>query len=348
MKIEEIIFKKYKQQRIDNDTVLKNINKMLKIANYIYVYGDIESIKEKEWLQNFREYIFLQKHYVSERIVNVTNVEDDIYKIEIKKDNIDIIKNFINEYINNVSEESKIDLHIILAKNDKALVEIDFEHNDYIYSSKINIKNKVLLPVAITVAVLMLLVFYLMFFEYRIVFKVKDYRKIGIIDGAYTTVFDNVNYNTEPKENNGELTHGDYMLEFLNNSSENIEAYYYDASSEEGKINTENILSALEYLKQKEVEVINMSISSKYYSADIESWIKDNSHIKVFASYNNLINSIDYPAMYEEVYGSGKKVDIEFKDKDYTYFTNKVIVFPHLSKVYEGNSYLSLYNSITK
>lgn len=348
MKIEEIIFKKYKQQRIDNDTVLKNINKMMKVSNVIYVYGDIENIKEKEWLQNFREYIFLQKHYVSERIVNVTNVEDNIYKIEVKKDNVEQIKNFISEYINNTSDENKIDLHFVLSKSDKALLEIDLEHNEYIYSNAINIKNNVLLPVAITVAVLILLVFYLIFFEYRIVFKVKDYRKIGIIDGAYTTVFDNVNYNKEATENNGELTHGDSMLEFLNKCSENIEVYYYDASSEEGKINTANILSALEYLKQQEVEVINMSISSKYYSSDIETWIKDNSHIKVFASYNNLINSIDYPAMYEEVYGSGKKVDIEFKDKDYTYLTNKVIVFPHLSKVYEGNSYLSLYNSITK
>ena len=91
-----------------------------------------------------------------------------------------------------------------------------------------------------------------------------------------------------------------------------------------------------------------MSISSKFYSSDIESWIKDNSNIRVFASYNNLINSIDYPAMYKEVYGSGKKVDIEYKDKDYTYFTNKVIIFPNITKVYEGNSYLSLYNSITK
>lgn len=347
MNVEEVIFKKYEQKNIHECKITDNIERILKKSKAIYIYGNIENVSEKEWIKGYRKYIFLQKQYFGYRIVNVYNIDADIYKIEINKENMERIKNIILQCLNFNKENQNLDLHFVFANKDKAIVEMDLQHNECIVA-KSSAKKYAFLAGSTILILTLIAILYLLFFEYRLVFKVNNNKKVGIIDGEYSCILKNANYNTKPKSNVEEPTHGDLMLQFLDVVSENLEVYYYDASLEEGKINTAGILDGLNYLKQKEVDIINMSISSKFYSSDIEKWLKENPNIKVFASYNNLANSVDYPAMYESVYGTGKKVDIDYKSIDYTYFTNKIIVFPNIFKVYEGNSYMSLYNAITK
>lgn len=53
------------------------------------------------------------------------------------------------------------------------------------------------------------------------------------------------------------------------------------------------------------------------------------------------MNSLDYPAMYEGVIGSGYDERISYKEGDIKYDKNKVVIVPRLYEVYEGNSYLS-------
>ena len=73
----------------------------------------------------------------------------------------------------------------------------------------------------------------------------------------------------------------------------------------------------------------------------MEEWIAlHRNQIQVYASYNNLKNSYDYPAMYSHVIGSGSE-NIEYKECDKKYRGNVVVFLPKM-KVYSGNSFLSL------
>ena len=45
--------------------------------------------------------------------------------------------------------------------------------------------------------------------------------------------------------------------------------------------------------------------------------------MKVYSSYNNLLNSLDYPSMYENVIASGcDNSKIKYKDMDVCYANN--------------------------
>lgn len=258
-----------------------------------------------------------------------------IYKILIKKSNMESIKEYLMDWGNNISI-------IYIVKDSKGILEIDFNENickigNFIFSKKQKIIFMILLFSIILVSIINS--------QFVITNKINCNKTIGIIDGNYTLRFENTIYNTNPKENITE-THGDKMLKFANALSNGLNIYYYDATNLEGKIDTNNVILGLEYMKDNNIKTINISLSSKKYSSEIESWIKANPQIKVYASYNNLINSFDYPAMYEKVIGVGKKVDIEYKNIDKVYYNNRIIIIPNFSEVFEGNSYLSLYQMI--
>ena len=95
-------------------------------------------------------------------------------------------------------------------------------------------------------------------------------------------------------------------------------------------------------MKEYGVNRINISLSSKVYSTQLQEWIDNNPDIIVYASYNNKVNTFDYPAMYENVIASGEKNSkIEFKKNDVKYKSKKIISIRN-KQLYNGNSYLSL------
>ncbi len=67
--------------------------------------------------------------------------------------------------------------------------------------------------------------------------------------------------------------------------------------------------------------------------------------ITIYSSYNNKTNSLDYPSMYENVIGSGYKKEIEYKDIDMLYKSNRIIIIPKFN-LYSGTSYLSLFTML--
>lgn len=132
------------------------------------------------------------------------------------------------------------------------------------------------------------------------------------------------------------------MLEFVNDNYVDFEILYYDAESENGRITSKSIIDGLTELKTMGVDKINISLSCKKYSRDIQKWIDENKDVKIFASYNNLINTFDYPARYGGVIASGKKEkNYDYKPLDIVYKSNRIFSL-NTGKIYNGNSYLSI------
>ncbi len=69
-----------------------------------------------------------------------------------------------------------------------------------------------------------------------------------------------------------------------------------------------------------------MSLSTKSYSTELSDWIKAHKNIKVYASYNNFMNTNDYPAKYEFVYACGYDSRIVYKNIDIKYNSNRIIM----------------------
>lgn len=170
--------------------------------------------------------------------------------------------------------------------------------------------------------------------------KIMD-EPIGVIDGQRSYVYANEIYNGVVSSDLKEKTHGDRVLECINIYSKEAQVYYYNASGEDNVISTEEIMDGLEWMLENDIRKVNISLSSKNYSKEMEEWISlHRNQIQVYASYNNLKNSFDYPAMYSHVIGSGSE-NIEYKEGDKKYRGNVVVFLPKM-KVYSGNSFLSL------
>ena len=144
-----------------------------------------------------------------------------------------------------------------------------------------------------------------------------------------------------------EFTHGDKLCLFIENCYKDYTILYYNAECN-GKISSEGILNGLNYMKSNGIKNINISLSSKQYSTEIETWIKNNPNITVYASYNNAVNTYDYPAMYENVIGStGIKNYLSLKECDITYNSLYIFNFKNF-QMYKENSYLSLITMFEK
>ena len=83
-------------------------------------------------------------------------------------------------------------------------------------------------------------------------------------------------------------------------------------------------------------------MSSNKFSEELQDWINKNKEFQIYSSYNNIENSFDFPAMYENVISSGTSKEIMHKESDVFYKSNKLIIKFNISKAYKGNSYLSL------
>lgn len=163
----------------------------------------------------------------------------------------------------------------------------------------------------------------------------------GIIDDSLSKEMENVVYIKSDYNNHKTVSHGEKLCEFANDYYENFEIYYFSTEAD-GKIDSKNVIHGLNELINKSVKKINISLSSKIYSDDLQNWIREHKDIKIYASYNNRINTYDYPAMYEEVIASGEYNEItKFKEIDVKYRSQNIIGLTPLKK-YSGNSFLSL------
>ncbi len=165
---------------------------------------------------------------------------------------------------------------------------------------------------------------------------------IGVIDGKLSNYNDIITKSNIKDYTNDEITHGDQILNFVKEIC-NAKVAYYDASDVLGKVETEQIILGLEWMKKNHIKYVNISLSSNKYDKDLDDWISENKNdVIVFASYNNIANSFDYPAMYEDVIGSGIDSNIVKKDNDVLYSSNNIIINYNFNKNYQGNSYLSM------
>ena len=171
--------------------------------------------------------------------------------------------------------------------------------------------------------------------------------KYGVIDESLNEKHNNIEILNEKKcATTTEKSHGDYVLDFIEQISPSTSVYYYDAEVD-GKITTESIILGLNWMLENEVDCVTLSLSGKVYSDKLESWLDNNSDkITVYASYNNTRNSFDYPANYSNVIGIGTTQTINKKDNDVTYQTSNIIVTSFPLKKYVGNSYLTPYTML--
>lgn len=209
-------------------------------------------------------------------------------------------------------------------------------------------KKKIILTsviAVISVLAVAFLYFKTQFIQISPEFKVNE--SIGIIDECLSYDHSNVKQSNQTAYSASDKTHGDLMLEFLDHCSiENV--YYFDASAETGHISADSLITGLEWMKANGVKYINISLSSKKKSQALEDWISENKNaVTIYASYNNLEQTFDYPAMYDDVIGSGSNKTFMNPEKDRCYISNKILMGFDLKNCYNGNSYLSLYSLIS-
>lgn len=169
--------------------------------------------------------------------------------------------------------------------------------------------------------------------------------KFGIIDGSLTLNYDNiVIYNKSG--GNSIKTHGDNILNFMHLYAPQYSMYYYNAEKD-GGISSYEILNGLNWMLENGVEYVSISLSSKYYSNELQQWITAHSdEITIFASYNNTINTLDYPAKYKNLKGVYSSTNVEAKSIDVFFRSNNIILISDGIHFYRGNSYLSPYAMI--
>lgn len=174
-------------------------------------------------------------------------------------------------------------------------------------------------------------------------------KTFGIIDGSLFNKHNNITKIHSAISNVvSSKQHGDNVLEFLNNVAPNVPFFYYNAEID-GEITSENIIDGLQWMVESNVDCVAISLSSKCYSEELENWISHNSDkIEIYASYNNTLNSFDYPAQYESVIGVGTSEVVNSKDIDVLYKSNNIIVMSFGIKRYSGNSYLTPYTMLKR
>lgn len=195
----------------------------------------------------------------------------------------------------------------------------------------------------IIVSVLTLVVISGMFFKnIKIIWEVNKSEIYGLIDTSLTMKYDNMVINQFNMDDEPTKTHGDKMISFIRKLSPKSKIYYYDASDETGDISTYSIIEGLEWMISNDISKVNISLSSKEYSEELENWIQNHKdEIQIFASYNNQLNTFDYPAMYDHVIASGSDENIGYKENDKGYSSDLVLLTTNF-KIYRGNSYLSI------
>ena len=169
-------------------------------------------------------------------------------------------------------------------------------------------------------------------------FKVNS---IGIIDGYLSDKdYENLDYMSSIMEK--EVTHGDMLIDYLNSRNYKGTIAYYPAVDNKGTITSEKIIEALNWMNNNGIKLINISLSTKKYDEDLNTWLDENPDVTVFCSYSNQDNTYDYPAMYTKVIASGTSNNILYKEKDVRYHSNLIIVWNKGFHFYNGDYFLSI------
>lgn len=165
---------------------------------------------------------------------------------------------------------------------------------------------------------------------------------VGIIDGNLSIQHDNVTYHNNVNFIDQKNTHGDNMLSFLFDYKPNVNVYYFNATNKSGYIDTETLINGLNWMVENSVTKVNISLSSKTKNDELQNWILEHDNMKIYSSYNNKLNTYDYPALYENVIASGRNPKVHYKDIDIKYKNDNILLINNGFKLYKGNSYLSI------
>ena len=145
-----------------------------------------------------------------------------------------------------------------------------------------------------------------LYYNYLIIFPITNTCMIGIIDSDLTISYENIEFTNNPLNSSEEnfKTHGDLIMQFVNTYSPDTKVCYYSYGDNN---TTENIIEGIKWLINHNVKYINISLSNKNKSQIFEEYInqvKDKCYI--FCSFNNNLNTFDYPAMYNNTIGVGE------------------------------------------
>ena len=140
----------------------------------------------------------------------------------------------------------------------------------------------------------------------------KEKVKVGVIDGVIREEkldsLENIEYvaYTNLDEKDASL-HGEKVLEIIRENN-NADVQYVSVEEKNNCINVENVVTAIEYLVEKNVDVINMSLAFSEDNAKLKNAIEkaNKKGILVIAASSN-IGVPSFPAMYPEVIAISKK-----------------------------------------
>lgn len=154
--------------------------------------------------------------------------------------------------------------------------------------------------------------------------------KVAVIDSG----FDNVNGTIDVKEGVSFITinyndysdesgHGTKIVNLIHDVNPNTEFYIIKSLNEDTEGNTEDIIKGIEWAIKKDVDILNMSISSYQYSESLEKAIEmavKSGIILVAPSGNEGYSkdgNISYPAKFDSVISVGS-VDSNLQRSDFS------------------------------
>lgn len=179
--------------------------------------------------------------------------------------------------------------------------------------------------------------------------------KIGIVDSNLNEIPENIHEyrdftNLNEQILNKTSSHGDLMVKTLNKMLINAEIYYGAVSNHKGEIDDVAVTNALKWLKEKKVDVINLSFSLPKYNSNVENLLKNiyyDDTIIVAASGNDGLPVVSYPAssIYTVAIGAsdivGNKATFSNYGKEIDFCTPGKNIFVDNEK-YEGTSFSSI------
>ncbi len=131
--------------------------------------------------------------------------------------------------------------------------------------------------------------------------------KLGIIDTNiskdYASQYNICNIMTNNINTKGENTHADMVVDIIKNNDSNCEIYLANVLNDKNTGNIDDVINALEWLKEKEVDIICMSFTTFEDNERLKQIIGElnESDILIVASCLNYSNVITYPACYDGV-----------------------------------------------
>ena len=131
--------------------------------------------------------------------------------------------------------------------------------------------------------------------------------KIAVLDSGYSSELSSHIVHTVPLfGNSGEddYGHGTNVINIITSYVANAEIYSLKVLDDRGVGNYESIISALDWCRVNDIDIVNMSFSTSNNSEELREKLRElhSLGIVLVASFDNIKN-ISYPAEYEYVIG---------------------------------------------